>query len=179
MKTALLKLMQSRTRDVLHDVIEHLDACGVFLLDFHHVIHRRIGGSYSRDTASGYFLHLGCYPTRFVTEWWVMHEVGHVLWYFYEPLSSSHVQTILLRGRARQRRRPAPQPFLLWPDGHTRRPSVTRRAFTLRRASRWGGALLRVDRPHVCNGWLRSTPTERLKGYVERLLESRLSTNDP
>ena len=85
MKTALLKLLQSQTRDVLHDVIEHLDACGVFLPDFHHVIHRRIAGSYFRDTASGCFLHLGCYPTRFVAEWFVMHEVGHVLWHFYEP----------------------------------------------------------------------------------------------
>jgi hypothetical protein len=85
MKAALLKLMQNRTRDVLTDVIEYLDDCDVFLPDFRHAIHRRIGGSYVSDNAFGCFLHLGCYPTRFIAEWWVMHEIGHVLWYFYEP----------------------------------------------------------------------------------------------
>lgn len=81
----LLNRMRDMTRDVLSDVVEYLDACDVFVPDFRHAIHRSIGGSYVSDTPSGCFLHLGCYPTRFVAEWWVMHEIGHVLWHFYQP----------------------------------------------------------------------------------------------
>ena len=77
--------MRDMTRNVLNDVIAYLDACGVFLPDFRHAIHRRLVGSYVIEAPKGCFLHLGCYPTYFVAEWWVMHEVGHVLWRFYEP----------------------------------------------------------------------------------------------
>jgi len=85
MKTIALNGLKDLTRDVLNDVIEYLDDCDVFLPDFRHAIHTRVSGSYVSDTANGPFLHLGCYPTRFIAEWFVMHEVGHVLWHFYEP----------------------------------------------------------------------------------------------
>lgn len=85
MKTIFLNAMRELTREVLNDVIEYLDDCEVFLPDFRHAVHRHMGGSYVTRKASGCFLHLGCYPTRFVTEWWVMHEVGHILWHFYQP----------------------------------------------------------------------------------------------
>ena len=72
------------TRSVLNEVLEYLDACGVFVPDFRHAIHLRMSGSYVTETPTGCFLHLGCYATRFIAEWFVMHEVGHVLWHFYE-----------------------------------------------------------------------------------------------
>ena len=78
------------TRSVLNEVLEYLDACGVFVPDFRHAIHLRMSGSYVTETPTGCFLHLGCYATRFIAEWFVMHEVGHVLWHFYEP-SRNHI----------------------------------------------------------------------------------------
>ena len=85
MKSVFFNRMKVTTHNVLVDVIEYLWACDVCLPDFRHAIHRHIGGSYVSETSSGCFLHLGCYPTEFVAEWWVMHEVGHVLWHFYQP----------------------------------------------------------------------------------------------
>ena len=73
------------TREVFNDVLDHLARSGVFVPDFRHRIHHRFFGSYFTHTRRGPLLHLGCYPTLFSTEWFVMHEVGHVLWYFYEP----------------------------------------------------------------------------------------------
>jgi hypothetical protein len=73
------------TREVLNDVIAYLSDSGVFLPAFRHRIHRRFFGSHFVVTESGPFLLLGCYPSRFVTEWMVMHEIGHVLWHFYQP----------------------------------------------------------------------------------------------
>jgi len=85
MKTIVLNRLKNLTHNVLSEVIEYLDERDVFVPDFRHAIHKRICGSYFSDAPAGPFLHLGCYPTRFIAEWWVMHEVGHVLWHFYEP----------------------------------------------------------------------------------------------
>jgi hypothetical protein len=73
------------TRAVFIDVLEYLNRSGVFVPPFRHRIQRRFFGSGFTDADRGPFLLLGCYPSRFATEWFVMHEVGHVLWHFYDP----------------------------------------------------------------------------------------------
>lgn len=73
------------TRDIFNEVLDYLDRCNVFVPPFRHRINQRFFGSHFIDADAGPFLLLGCYPSRFVTEWFVMHEVGHVLWHFYQP----------------------------------------------------------------------------------------------
>lgn len=72
-----------RTRKILNEIIEYLGQSGIFLPDFRHRIYRKFSGSEFKP--SGPSLMLGCYTTRYITEWFVMHEIGHVLWHFYDP----------------------------------------------------------------------------------------------
>lgn len=75
-----------RTRTAFTNVLDYLDRSGVFLPPLRHRITNRFFGSHFTDADRGPFLLLSCYPPNdFVTEWFVMHEVGHVLWHFYEP----------------------------------------------------------------------------------------------
>lgn len=73
------------TKDVLRDVLEYLASCGLSVPRFRTRVYRRLGGSYFLHGVRGPTLNLGCYGLRFWTEWFVMHEVGHVLWDFYDP----------------------------------------------------------------------------------------------
>ncbi|MEI6236138.1 MAG: hypothetical protein WCT04_24040 [Planctomycetota bacterium] len=76
------------TRDIFNEVLDYLGRCSIFVPSFRHRIAHRFFGSHFIDADAGPFLLLGCYPSRFMTEWLVMHEVGHVLWHFYQPCRS-------------------------------------------------------------------------------------------
>lgn len=74
------------TREEFNNALTYLDYCRIFLPDFPHRICATWGGSLVMSHTDGRVsLRLGCYLTRSWTRWFVMHEIGHVLWHFYRP----------------------------------------------------------------------------------------------
>lgn len=83
-KSVKFPFSRELTRAVLNEVCQYLEACDIYVPQFKLTIHRKPGGSSVKHDIRDH-LNLGCYPTRFMTEWWVMHEMGHILWNYYSP----------------------------------------------------------------------------------------------
>ena len=74
------------TREEFNNALTYLDDCGIFVPHFPHRIVRSLGDSEAVSYSDGRaYLRLGCYLTRGLTRWFVMHELCHVLVHFYRP----------------------------------------------------------------------------------------------
>jgi len=76
------------TQEALNDALGYLKDCGIFVPDFRHRIYNSLGGSCVEIIENGIYVRLGCYLTRSLTDWFVMHELAHVLVAYHEPCNN-------------------------------------------------------------------------------------------
>jgi hypothetical protein len=79
-RTHQLTARREMTREALEEAKHYLSECGLRVPVFRLAVHRRWAGSYMKKTSTGLFMSLGTHPTRAAADWFVMHELGHVLW---------------------------------------------------------------------------------------------------
>ena len=78
------------TRASLNEALAYLAECNIYVPKFTRRYRRSgilgIGGSGVTETDNGILVELGVYPTSYSTNWFVMHELGHVLVAYHRPL---------------------------------------------------------------------------------------------
>lgn len=81
----ILHSFRRLTESVLSEVECYLDECGIKVPSYKLEHLSRFGGSHVTVRGSSLTLHLGNYPTRYIASWWIMHEMGHLLWELHQP----------------------------------------------------------------------------------------------
>jgi len=82
---------ETKARAAVIEAAVYLRCCGIRLPHYRITIEppegrTPFGGSFVDDFDGTLRLNMGRYPTRFLRNWFAMHELGHLLWHLHRPL---------------------------------------------------------------------------------------------
>lgn len=82
---------ETKARTAVREAANYLQSCGIRLPHFRLTTvlpegRFSFGGSFVTGFGGALHLNMGRYPTRYLRNWFAMHELGHVLWELHQPL---------------------------------------------------------------------------------------------